>query len=573
MSDSESSRLLPQAAERSETAQDDAVESTPLLSNASESPRYDGADAQLQEDAASVRSGRSAASSARSAKSTGIRWPSIIAMIVLGLITVGIILGAFFAPAAVEEYTKEAAVLEPTNLSLESITADGVKARIQANFRLDGSRVKNEHVQGVGRWATWIVRELGTEETNVTVVLPEYDNILLGSATLPPLSLNIVDGQNTAIDFVAELIPGNAEGIRMITNEWLAGKLDWLRIKGSADISVKSGILPLGTHFVSESLTLEAKKIPDLPEYNITRLNFKDVGIPGRGSEGMAVEAAVSAFNKYPVSVHIPSLGFDILIPNCDPSGPQIRVADAFTRPVEVNPHSNVVLNVDGVIRELPKPLIQTCPGSKSSPLDMFMREYMRGEGATFSVRGKKEATSETPEWLREILSSVTVPVSFPGRSLDNLIREFSLTDVHFALPESDNSDPTVSGTAVVMAALPNEMNFGLNVTAVKATADVFYRGDKLGELDLDKWQPANSTRVSAHEEKRLKIESRIKNAPLKVTDGDVFSDVIQTLLFMGRGVELTIKALVDIEVETVLGKLKLKGVPAEGKVPVKRPY
>lgn len=573
MSDSERSRLLPGAPERSETTQDDAVESTPLLLNNSDSPRYDAADAQLQEDAASIRSATSVASSARSTKKAGIRWPSIVAMVLLGLITVGIIVGAFVAPAAVEEYTKEAAVLEPTNLSLESITAEGVRARIQANFRLDGSRVKNEHVRRIGRWSTWIVRQIGTEETKVKVYLPEYDNTLLGSAAVPPLTLTLVDGQNTAIDFIAELIPGDAEGIRMITNEWLGGKLDWLRVQGNADITVKSGILPLGTHFVSESLTLEAKKIPDMPEYNITRVNVKDIGIPGRGNDGMAVEASVTAYNKYPVSVNIPSLGFDILLPSCDPSSPYIRVADAYTRPLEINPRSNVVLDVDGVIREIPKPLTQTCPGSNASPLDMFLRQYMKGDGAELAVRGKNEASADTPEWLREILASITVPITFPGKSFDNLIRNFSLTDAHVSLPDSGNGDPTVSGKAVVMVALPAEMNFGLNVSAVKATADVFYRGRKLGILDFDKWQKANSTKVNVHKENLLKVQARIKDAPLKVTDGDVFADVIQALLFGGRGVQMTIKALVDIEIETVLGKLKLKGVPAEGIVPIKRPY
>ncbi|CRK39892.1 hypothetical protein BN1723_018740, partial [Verticillium longisporum] len=85
------------------------------------------------------------------------------------------------------EYAKEAAVLEPTNLSLESITSDGVKARIQANFRLDGSRVKDDSSRRLGRFATWVVRKLGTEETKVNVYLPEYEGTLLGSAVVPPL--------------------------------------------------------------------------------------------------------------------------------------------------------------------------------------------------------------------------------------------------------------------------------------------------------------------------------------------------------------------------------------------------
>lgn len=175
------------------------------------------------------------------------------------MFSVAIIVVAFFVPAAVEEYAKQAAILEPTSLSLDSITKHGVRAHIQANFRLDGSRVQNDHVRRVGRVATWIVRELGTESTTVKVYLPEYDNILLGSAVIPPLAIRIVDGETTAIDIKADLEPGEAEAIRAIANQWLDGNLDRLRLRGNADIHLKSGIIPLGTHAVSESLTFEGQ--------------------------------------------------------------------------------------------------------------------------------------------------------------------------------------------------------------------------------------------------------------------------------------------------------------------------
>lgn len=181
-------------------------------------------------------------------------------MAILGLLSVAIIVVAFFVPAAIEEYAKEGAVLEPTNLSLESITTHGVRARIQANFRLDGSKVKDDHVRRIGSVATWLVRTLGTDSTNVQVYLPEYDNVMIGSAIIPPFTLKI-NGENTAIDFVAELIPGQAEGIRMIANEWLEGRLNRLRVQGKADIKLRTGVIPLGTHSVVESLIVEGQSL------------------------------------------------------------------------------------------------------------------------------------------------------------------------------------------------------------------------------------------------------------------------------------------------------------------------
>lgn len=499
-------------------------------------------------------------------------------MIILALLSIGVISVAFVVPAAVEEYAKEAAVLEPTNLSLESITADGLRARIQANFRLDGSRVKNDHVRRVGRVATWVVRGLGTEKTKISVYLPEYDNTLLGTAAVPPLAISIVDGHNTAVDFVADLVPGDAEGIRAIANEWLEGRLGTLRVHGIADIQIKSGIIPLGTHTVSEYLTFEAKKLPEVPEYNITKVNFRETPIPGVDKKAMAADVSLTAFNKYPIQVDVPELGFEVLVPDCGQSDPYILVADAVTRPVTIRPQSDVVLDVQGLVRELPESLTRECPDSKSSPLDLLLKQYLGGEAATVFVRGKKQSDSETPDWLGEILASVTVPVPFPGRTFDNLIRNFSLADVHFTMPnpladpDDPDANPTVSGEIQVIAALPSEMNFEINVTGIRASSDVFYRGKKLGELNLRRFQAANTTKLPATDEHEaeLMIQSRIKNAPLNVTDSDVLTDVIQAMLFGGKKLILDIKARVDVKVQTVLGQLVLKDVPTEGKIPLK---
>lgn len=300
----------------------------------------------------------------------------------------------------------------------------------------------------------------------------------------------------------------------------------------------------------------------------------------------MGAEVSLTSFNRYPVSLDVPELGFEILVPGCSAYDPRILVAQAETSPVAVRPNEEVVVNAHGLIRELPDSLVTTCPGSASSPLDMFFKKYLDGEAATIFVRGQKpkhelRATSapNTPEWLADIISSITVPIAFPGRSFDNLIRNFSLTDVHFTLPDplaepgDPDADPKVSGTIEVEAALPSEMNFSLDVNKVRANADVFYRKNKLGELDLSTWQDATSKQIPGKDSKEsiLQIRSRIEDAPLNVTDADVLTDVIQALLFGGKEVVLSVKALVDVKVQAILGQLVVKGVPAEGAIPLKR--
>jgi hypothetical protein len=198
-----------------------------------------------------------------STKSTkaGRRWPTAVAVGVLGLLVLGIIAGAFFAPAVVEEYTKEALVIEPTSLSIDSFTSNGVKARVQASFRMDASRVKNKHVRNIGRFGTWIARAVESQESKVEVYLPEYGNILVGTAAVPRVVVDIRNGHTTAVDFLTDLEPGDMEGIRQVANDWLEGRLDQIRVLGKADVGLKSGLIPLGTQSISESLVFEGQSL------------------------------------------------------------------------------------------------------------------------------------------------------------------------------------------------------------------------------------------------------------------------------------------------------------------------
>lgn len=318
-----------------------------------------------------------------------------------------------------------------------------------------------------------------------------------------------------------------------------------------------------------------AKQVPEMPQYNITKMNFRNAG-----EHAVAAEVSITAFNSFPIEVDVPPLGFDIYVPNCGLYDPYILVADAVTDPIGVRPRSDVIANVHGLVRELPDSLTRICPNSGSSPLDALLKDYLNGKAATVFVRGKKRPGLDIPDWLEAILASVDVPVPFPGRTFDGLIRNFSLTDTHFTLPDpmadpdDPEANPKVSGNIEVIAGLPSDMNFDINVTNVRASADVFYHKKKLGELDIRHWQAANSTKTSPTKEHdaELRIQSIIKNAPINVTDGDVLSDVIQTLFFGGKDVLLDIKALVDVKIHTPLGDLVLKDLPAEGKIPVKRP-
>lgn len=185
------------------------------------------------------------------------RWTTVFAVTILCLAVIAILGLGFAAPAVVEQYAKDAAVFEPTNLSIDSFTSSGVRARVQGDFFLDASRVHKRSVRDLGRAGTWIARAAETKRSKVEVVLPEYENVVLGTADVPPVVVNIRNGHVTHLDFVTDLTAGDVDGIRRIAKDWLDGRLNQLRVQGKAHVGLKSGIFGFGTQTISKDMVFQ----------------------------------------------------------------------------------------------------------------------------------------------------------------------------------------------------------------------------------------------------------------------------------------------------------------------------
>lgn len=261
MSDDAAEPLMGADRRRSETSNEQPSEATPLLLQSDDTPRYNGEENESLPSpaASSLRSIQSGESLNRKSKDSNSKLPSIIALSVLGVLAILIMGLGFMAPAVVEEYAKQALVIEPTNLSIHNFTSAGVTARIQAKFQLDASRVRKGVVRNLGQTGTWLARKVESKPTELNVYLPDYGNILLGTASVPGIGVDIRNGHTNHLDFLADLIPGDLESIRLIANDWLDGRLGSLRVQGKADVKLRSGLISLGTQSISESFVFEGQ--------------------------------------------------------------------------------------------------------------------------------------------------------------------------------------------------------------------------------------------------------------------------------------------------------------------------
>ncbi|KKK20027.1 hypothetical protein ARAM_004062 [Aspergillus rambellii] len=552
-------------------------ESTPLLHcRNDELSTYGGTESHRPSSSASDAS--APANGLKKSRSR-IGWTLFCILLALSSIITILIL-AFFVPTVVKLYVKEATVFKPTNLSIESTTSKGIRTRVQGDVVLDANRIKSGSVRNLGRFATWIGKEVETGDSEVEVYLPQYGNILVGTASLPSIKLGIRNGHVNHLDFEAELVAGNTNGLRSMALDWLEGRLEHLSVLGRATMHLKSGLLNLGEQTLTDSVILQGDDFPPLPDVAITKFLVHDLDTP-ESHGAIAVDGSVSVRIDCPLALHIPPLGFEVLVGNCAPDDPYISVADVVTKGFTVNPGQATVVDISGIIRGLSDQLTTACPGEKRSPLDSLLRNYIDGLQTTVYIRGADTPYPNTPQWIVDILKSVTVPLPFTGKALDDLVKNFTMTDVHFSLPnplaepDSPESSITVSALVKVLIAMPEHMDFHVDVPQVRATADVYYRESKLGVLDLHRWQPANSTFIEdvGDNSTALLVEFSVQDAPLEVADDDVLTDVLQTLIFEGNPVKLTVSANVDAEVSTGLGEFAVRGIPADGALTVQPPY
>ncbi|KAM5469655.1 hypothetical protein MauCBS54593_004209 [Microsporum audouinii] len=508
----------------------------------------------------------------------GLRWPTFIALIVLCLSVIAILILGFAAPSTMKQYAQEATVFKPTGFSITSFTPFGVQTRVRGTLVMDASRVKNPTVRDLGRFGTWIGHEVESQESTVEVYLPEYENALLATITLPPIKVNIRNGHLNEIDFIAELATGDPNGIKGAVTDLIEGNIAQLTLKGMANVPLKSGLLYLGSQYIAETVVL--RDISTLPEFNITKLNIYERPGPGK-SKAIEADVSVSISNRYPLHLTLPPFEFNILVPSCTPNDAYIMVANATTDSVNIEPREPVAISMHGLAPKVPDELVRNCPGTATSPLGLLIGKYIRGLVTTIYVRGGSLISPTIPQWLQELINSVTVPFPFTSPGFSRLIKRFSMTNVHFYLPDpfakpnTPESMPKVSALVQAIVDLPRQLDVPVNVSRVRTTANVFYHDHNLGIIDVKEWQNATVRRVvdGADGRPTMIVEFDIQKAPLQVTDEDLLSEVLKKMLFERQDIPLRVDAHVDAELQSALGEFVVRDIPSGGNIVVRPPY
>ncbi|KAI5854431.1 hypothetical protein BZA05DRAFT_443929 [Tricharina praecox] len=489
---------------------------------------------------------------------------SVVALAALcGLILAILSLG-FFVPAAAERYAQDAVALDIDSVGVDSFTDKGVKVAVQAKVNVDARRVKGWGVRTLGRIGTFVVGHVSVKEFDVRVHLPDYDNALVGTARVPGMTIDIRNGHTTNLYFVTDTQPGSVDTIRLLANDYLSGNLNSVKVLGEVDLRIRKWFVSVNPGRMIRELILT--DLPELPTYELTRLHVQEVEIDNK--RAILANVSVVIENPYPFAFDVSPLGFEVSLPGCK-SDSHIKTASATSSQISIKPKTDIVVDVAGLIRSLPAGLTAVCPNNNLSPMDQFLGNYLHGQEAVVYVGGDGvNYGGRAPAWLVELLRSVTVPIPVPGNTFDNVVQSFGLSHVSIKLPgESGNVAPLLSATVEAVIALPKEMTLPINITQLRALADVSYEQHAFGTLNIKEWIPATSERIPG-KDNLLRVSGVVTDAPLDVTDYDTFGEVVRKILFGGgKAINLGINGTADADINTSLGEFIVRKLPASGNI------
>jgi hypothetical protein len=240
-------RPLLDAEHEADRSQQNDSERTPLISRSESTQRY-GSSQTIQDEADDLGQPKHRP------------WPTLAALAGLSFLVLTVLVGGFIGPAIVESYARQATILKASHVSLDSYSSTGVTVRVQGSVTIDASRVKKSIVRNIGRAITSIARKAQSYPATAKILLPEYGNAVLGSVQIPGVVLDVRNGYINELDLYVEVMPDDPDGIRQVANDWIEGRLRQIRLRGDVNVGIRSGILNLGTQFISETVTIDGKQ-------------------------------------------------------------------------------------------------------------------------------------------------------------------------------------------------------------------------------------------------------------------------------------------------------------------------
>ncbi|ORY83095.1 hypothetical protein BCR37DRAFT_392454 [Protomyces lactucae-debilis] len=478
---------------------------------------------------------------------------AIILLIVAALIIA--ILG-FILPKMAQRYIEETLQVGVSDVKVLRVTDTGAEAQADLSLYLDASKSTAGGFER--RLADKLVEMAGTIRLSDTVVqgflVHEGEHRVL-FATPDGFSMKLGGGTYTKTTIKSHFDLLHLESLSGLAEAILDH--DVSQVSGRAHVTTTVHKVFAMRKSVDKKLSYKLPSSLDegLPKYNISQLAVKD-----DEAKGLSGSALLKVFLQSPFDITVPSVSVDVLIDGCN--NQKILLATGHNAPLDLDSHAKTIqLKALGSVGHLPKQATEPCPNHQPSPLDRLMQLYLAGNDTRVYVRGSSPTQGDA-SWLQQVLSRITIPVDLPGSQSDQLARDIELADVKFNVGGFFRQEkPKISGNVNAVIDVPAGIHVKVDVKGVKILADLIYKGKKFATFESPDWAPASSSFIKPT---ALKVQAQLRDAPVTITDNDVFTSVVSALI--GGNALLDVSGVADVRVSTGLGNLEPHGLPLVAK-------
>lgn len=479
---------------------------------------------------------------------------SLIALIVVLFFL--FLASALVLPKRAQSYVEETLQVEVASISVINISDKGATLQVSGDIFLN--ETGTEHRAFDRRLTHAILAILGpieTSESTAELALNAKDLTTIAIADLGALKISLAKEEKSRFNLSVAVNITDAKSIGRFAAEVLQGEVNTVPLLVTVNtilhrwISIRKSVAQRFKYTLFNTTG-------SLPEFNITTLAVQD-----SQDSGIVGQVALETEFRTLVNVQVPSVNVQVSIEGC--KGELIPVATGKNLPFNLrNSNSKIAVNAVGECRELPAEAFEKCPDtSGQSPIDRITQRYLAGNTTTVFISGP--TVLENQSWIQKLLTQVTVPIDLPGSGTDQLARDIELLDVKFNLPSflGGGGKPKISGKVRGVIDVPTDINVDVKIDSVHVLADLLYKKRKFATIESPGWSPAVS---KFRAEKELQVEVVLRDAPVTITNQDIFSSVVSELL--GGNVLVDVLGTGDVKVTTALGNLEAHELPIEAR-------
>lgn len=471
------------------------------------------------------------------------------------------------------------------HVGLKQLTKEGADVRVQGEIAIDFNKLDHNSAKAKFlRSSAYLVHSLTFGASTSEMSFRNYsaeavgrDNFIRAAVShTPALDVLVRHNETTKFDIIVKITEfGSPTLFATIIHRIL--KQQEIEFQCLTNLPVRKSWLPLGTWPLSFKYVIN-------PQTSIARedVRLKEMSMERADKGGLHINAIINAVYNYSASGLIPKLYWDLHLPGCN-DDEYLYVARASNHPLDVQPYTNNLLNVDSLIHTLPSGLNKKCSHSNHTLLDTAAQLYLSGESIDIMVQGSSYQHKDIPRWISNILPLLQIHVPFKRSSTDQkLIQELQFSKFVMKLPSPARNPllkpkelPKLSAHIKATILPPTELNLteslALAVTESRGLADLYSKSQKFAVVDIRDWMPCETSTSRSPDTGNLLyvVDFNLENAPMNVTDESVFSEVAKQIILTGSA-PVTLKAQVDAGLYTPLGTFVFSDIHIEGETTVR---